>query len=75
MATLSPTAYFTAEEAAERLQYRDAASVRQLVRRLAEDGISVGTKLANVWLFSEADLLRMERFLDEHGRVRRRESA
>lgn len=71
MTTLNSSAYFTAQEAAERLKYRDAANVRQLARRLAEEGIHVGTKLASVWVFTEADMIRMERFLEDHGRVRR----
>jgi hypothetical protein len=71
MATLDSNVYFAADTVADRLGYRSSANVRQLVQRLAADGIDVGTKFAGVWVFTEVDVLRMEQFIAEHGRVRR----
>jgi hypothetical protein len=75
MATLDANSYFDADAVADRLQYRNAASVRQLVQRLADDGVNVGTKFSGVWVFTEVDVLKMEQFIALHGRVRRGKSA
>lgn len=75
MATLDANSYFDADAVADRLHYRNAASVRQLVQRLADDGVNVGTKFSGVWVFTEVDVLKMEQFIELHGRVRRGKSA
>ena len=71
MATLNTKTIYSSDEVRKRLEYKNTANVLQLVQRLADDGITVGEKFSGVWVFSEVDVLRMEQFVEEHGRVRR----